>query len=403
MRYGVHENHGNYAITERINLGDRYEYIKVSNLSKREAAGLNAAAVPFFDPFGPKLPPVDPLRPVIVANPSRKYVGEPEWALMIGERLAARVNLNEAEMLEADGVADFDRSGHSPWRVRRENAVLMLSELREEQAETQRKIEEAEREIARLDEESAWSGHRAPLGDAAAEGERKAGYWAWLDARAPSGQGGEFLMRGLAEGAHWRRLTDAADADYEAREMRHSIGHSWGVYGAAGDVYSLRDARNAPQATVMAVNGVIVHAREHQNSRLSPDNQAEMEAFAQASGLVIRPDRLRFDVMIDDTLAAGNTRVTLLHRGPGGRKDFFTAVVSGRFSGTDAESLHEEFGPDPLTAPVIGASALPHGLLPEADGLDLELVSLRHTAEEAGPVSLDAFLDAMRGPDGPAP
>lgn len=255
---------------------------------------------------------------------------------------------------------------------------------------------------AATDLRPGWDGPRKPFEDEAAETARKEAYWAWLDEAALTGPGGEFVADGVSGDAHWRRLMSADDADYEAREMRHSIGHGWGVYGGMGEVFSLRDAENAPQATVLVVGGVVVHAREHQNSRLSPESRAELGALAQARGWDIRPDKYRFEVMAEEAPEAVNTRITLLHRGAGGEKLFFSAVVSGRFTEEDAAAVHETFGPDELAAPLISAKDLPGGLLPPEAAGALEIVSLRHTAEAADAVSLDEVLEALRGPDGPS-
>lgn len=249
---------------------------------------------------------------------------------------------------------------------------------------------------------SGWGGHREPLADETAETARKEAYWAWLDELPLTGAGGEFVADGVSGDAHWRRLMSADDADYEAREMRHSIGHSWGVYGEMGEVFSLRDAENVPQATVLVVDGAVVHAREHQNARLSPENRAELVAFAQSRGWDITPDKYRFEAMRDEAPEAANTRLTLLHRGAGGEKIFFSAVVSGRFTEEDAAAVHEAFGPDELAAPLISAEDLPGGLLPPEAAGALEIVSLQHTAEAAGAVCLDEVLEALRGPDGPS-
>lgn len=154
---------------------------------------------------------------------------------------------------------------------------------------------------------------------------------------------------------------------------------------------------------MLVVDGAVVHAREHQNARLSPENRAELEAFARERGFDIKPDRLRFEAMRDEAPEAVNTRITLLRRGAGGEKKFITAVVSGRFTEEDAVAVHEAFGPDDLAAPLISAEDLPGGLLPPEAAGPLEIVSLRHTAEAPSPVRIDEVLAALRGPDGPRP
>lgn len=154
MLYGVHENHGNYAIARQLALASgRQEHVRVTGVSKKEAAGLRAAGVPFFHGSGRDLPEARPLMPMVIANDRRQSPDEPEWVLMIGERRAAALTLAEAQMMEHDGLVVLDQSGHSPERIRRENVLLTLEGLKRDLAETQARIAEEERRLAALDEE----------------------------------------------------------------------------------------------------------------------------------------------------------------------------------------------------------------------------------------------------------
>lgn len=224
-----------------------------------------------------------------------------------------------------------------------------------------------------------WNGPRVPLSDEVDENERKAAYWAYLDAAAAEGAVVDSAshVADAAEGGHWVRLVSAADADFEALHMRHSIGHSFGKYGAFGEIFSLRSADGLPQATVLFSGGEAVHAREHQNARLSDGNMAELAAFAASMGMTVRAEP-SFDLLAWDE-AAANTRLDYLHRGPDGIKTFGSVVIAGRATEGMATDL---------------AAALPGGrrFLPEAVGMtDLrasggdplhEIVALRHVRDE---------------------
>lgn len=229
--------------------------------------------------------------------------------------------------------------------------------------------------------QTGWTGGREPLANPDAESARVVAYWAWL-------QGAE-VRPGAARavpatnGGHWVALDSPADADFEARHMRHSIGHSWDKYSSLGHVISLRDIHGKPQATILVAGDVVVHAREQENARLSVDNMRALNAFAAVRGLTVKDDTLPFDSWDGD---APNTELRFLHRSHDNHKEFARVVFEGRLTTTEImEIANSSSGrsilPEPLGLPdlrggntadletawheiqAIGATALPstHG------------------------------------------
>lgn len=176
-----------------------------------------------------------------------------------------------------------------------------------------------------------WTAGRQPLADEAQESARTTAYWEWLDAARLSFVDTAERVSGASRGGSWAKLDGPQDADYEASHMRHSIGHSWSKYSGFGDIYSLRSADGLPQATVLVSAGSVVHAREHENARLSSDNEADLAAFAASMGWAIKPDPMAFDVLAWDA-GAPNTRLAYLHRAEDGTKTFGNVVLQGRVS-----------------------------------------------------------------------
>lgn len=251
----------------------------------------------------------------------------------------------------------------------------------------------------------AWAGGRAPLIDKSAEEARKEAYWAWLDDSDPTDdEKGAFAGYAVNAPRFWRRIDGPAAADHEARHMRHSIGHSWDVYGAMGDVYSLRDGDETPHATVLVVDGEVVHAREEHNSRLSRYNQTLLGQFAEQKGWTVRPDATMFDIIRNTDELSVNTRITLLHRPQNGEKEFFAFVVEGRFTDDDADSLNRRCAAAPHGVPIVARDDLPYGAISEDAPPELEIHSIRHISEPMSvSVSVGETLARMRGDDGPRP
>lgn len=240
-----------------------------------------------------------------------------------------------------------------------------------------------------------WTEARRPAEDPREEERRKAAYWDWLSRTAAT-----LTARGaaVAPATHgsWHRLTSPQDADFEAVHMQHSIGHSWDLYSGFGDLYSLRDADGIPQATVLVSDGVVVHAREQQNARLSPENLAELRAFAAERGWAVKPDPLRFDTLFGND--GPNTRVTLVERRPEGKR-FLAFTVAGRMSPEQAREVHDAFGADPDAPATVSAQDVP--VLPDWDGAGtLEVLSVRYVSEEpTADRSLEEVVRTLSGPE----
>lgn len=169
-------------------------------------------------------------------------------------------------------------------------------------------------------------GTRVPLDDPEAEEIRKEAYWRRLDADGPPIDRARTIGEG-ADGWRWVVLADAADADFEAYHMRHSVGHSWGRYSAFGTIFGLRSPDGIPKATVLMAGNAAVHAREERNARLSPENEARLEAFAAAGGWTVRKDELPFEAFDGP---GANTLVRFLVRDVSNRKTHGVAVMPGR-------------------------------------------------------------------------
>ena len=184
---------------------------------------------------------------------------------------------------------------------------------------------------------SNWTGGRMPLQDTAAEAARTSAYWAWSGTRQlpPS----KAPVTADAEGGgSWVRLMDGADADWEAAHMQHSIGHSWDRYSGLGTIYSLRSEDGLPQATVLVDHeGCVVHAREHENARLSPEHAMALRAIARYMNWTIRPEDHEFDVLRED--GAPNTRFRYMLRDSSGHKSCAQFVAAGRLSGAQVAGL----------------------------------------------------------------
>ena len=217
-----------------------------------------------------------------------------------------------------------------------------------------------------------WPGGRIPLADEAAEAMRTNSYWAWLTERADHIADAARPVVKMDEG-HWALLQNGADADYEALHLRHSIGHSWGKYSTFGDIFSLRDGDNRPQATVLVADKVVVHAREAENARLSVANEAALQAFTEVMGFSIKADPLPFDMLKtpdDQADRLTNTRMRYLHRADDNTKTIGSVVLEGRLSDRQINALASglkdgrvflpnRVGLDPLAS----ASGTPHELL----------------------------------------
>jgi len=228
---------------------------------------------------------------------------------------------------------------------------------------------------------SAWTQGRSPLEDPAAEDARVDAYWQWLEASTGRDSHGAFAGYAIHAPLLWRKIETADQADHEAWHMRHSIGHSWDKYSALGDIYSLRSEGDTPEATVLVIEGLVVHAREHRNARLSPENQAHLLDFCRLKSFDIKADALPFDFHEND--GCPNTMLRALRRRPDGSKDFHEVVFSGRATKSKVEDL--------IRAMDIEMTVPAGSCLPEIYG-DLELVVIRHVDT---PADQDRDIDEL--------
>ena len=214
---------------------------------------------------------------------------------------------------------------------------------------------------------SEWTQGRIPFADSEAETSRVDAYWQWLEASQERDPQASFAGYAVNAPLLWRKIDTAAQADYEAWHMLHSIGHSWDKYSSLGDIYSLRSGDDEPEATVLVADGVVVHAREHRNARLSPENCSHLLDFCQLKGFVIKPDALPFDFHQND--GCPNTMLRALRRPPAGGKEFHEVVFAGRATEGQVEDLVRAMDVE-VTVPA-GCC------LSESCG-DIELILLRH-------------------------
>ena len=214
---------------------------------------------------------------------------------------------------------------------------------------------------------STWTQGRSPLEDPAAEDARVDAYWQWLEATTGRDRHPAFAGYAVHAPLLWRKIETPAQADHEAWHMRHSIGRSWDKYSALGDIYSLRSGDDAPEATVLVADGVVVHAREHRNARLSPENMTHLLDFCSLKGFERKPDTLPFD--FHENEGCPNTMLRALRRPPEGGKEFHEVVFPGRATQDQVELLVEALQIE-MTVPA-------GSCLPESFG-DLELALVRH-------------------------
>ena len=235
-------------------------------------------------------------------------------------------------------------------------------------------------------------GSRYPLNDANEEAARTEGYWRWLDG-AELGADMPEVADTTPDGGRWVKLNTWVDADYEARHMRHSIGHSWDYYAKTGNIFSLRDSQNRPLATVLVIfdanrNHVAIHAREHENARLSPANLLALRRFGARANFDVSSDAGPFDAFLVQD--APNTRFKYLLRGDGPEKTFGSVVLADRFTPDDAVALagglrNGKFDPDALGFPRFGGA-----------GCDHEVLSMRHVVEQPDGPSFAEFATTWK-------
>ena len=174
--------------------------------------------------------------------------------------------------------------------------------------------------------------NRFPEDEPQAEHERVTAYWEWLENNVSPDNSRPVFRIGNNT---WKRLHTPEDADFEARHMRHSIGHSWDKYSAFGYIFSLRAADNTPQATILVRGNDVVHAREHCNARLSEESMSALRTFCFYAGFVIVPDEHPFEVWTGDE---ENTCITYMRRTSHG-KEFTSLVLPGGISEQEIHTM----------------------------------------------------------------
>ncbi len=186
------------------------------------------------------------------------------------------------------------------------------------------------------------------------EDQRVQAYWDYINEHSDqiiesTTNRGVFLRR--ADDHKLYRLYTANDADFEALHMQHSIGYNWGLYSNQGQIFSIRHT-GLPQATIMVTNGKVVHAREHQNARLSPELMNVLERFASGFGWEIIPDKYEFDFRSGP---GENTRIRYCIRTP--EKIFNEVIIPHRIVEDDIAMISSGgryFDPDVWGLPRIG-------------------------------------------------
>jgi len=138
-----------------------------------------------------------------------------------------------------------------------------------------------------------WTEDRRPLPDEPDDAARRARYWDWSNAVGPDLPADAApLVATAPDGRGWHRLEDAAQADFEAFHMQHSIGYNWDHYSGMGEIRSLR-AGGVPQVTILVAGGTVVHARRPRNEPLEPADLVALRALADAEGWrMLEPEAL---------------------------------------------------------------------------------------------------------------
>ena len=134
-----------------------------------------------------------------------------------------------------------------------------------------------------------WDEGRRPLADEAEDAARRGRYLEWSNRFGPElGPDTAPRVGESPDGRAWHLLGDAAQADFEAFHMQHSIGYNWDHYSGFGEIYSLRSG-GIPEATLLVAGGTVVHARRRENAPLEPADLAAVRALAEARGRAVAP------------------------------------------------------------------------------------------------------------------
>lgn len=242
---------------------------------------------------------------------------------------------------------------------------------------------------------TSWDHPRYPEEDNSVEEERTGIYWEWLDDQESPGDAMAEFSTYIPEQPIWvRKLTDPEHADYEAAHMRHSIGHSWGKYSSAGEIYSLRTDDERPLATVMVSEGVVVHARGQFNTRLDAVAARALEQLCQLKGWSQHPDPLEFDHYIDPYIGPDeeNTLMRIARRGEQGEVTISEHVLEGSLDQDQASRLSDYLKRGRSFSPSTFETAFGTADTP------LEFTCFMSTVKPATlNVSVDDFVEAWTG------
>lgn len=147
MGYCVKNYHGRWVLVERLHDLSGTDYLTVSRLTVQDAAGLQAAGVPFVHPPRPgELPAAAPASLSVGAFPTRRSTLDEGWAVFVGGEMRDSIFEEEARALLADGIATM-RPG-SAAEVERILRPLLLEELRAERARLDARIAAIEAQVA---------------------------------------------------------------------------------------------------------------------------------------------------------------------------------------------------------------------------------------------------------------
>lgn len=131
---------------------------------------------------------------------------------------------------------------------------------------------------------TTWDGPRRPVEDEGEDEARRDRYWVWsmgiepTDDVAPLGE--------PVPGVTLHRVATHAQADHEARHMRHSVGYNFDHYAAMGDILSLRRG-GVPFVTALVSDRVIVHAVRACNEIVTDDDRAVLQVICDHEGWML--------------------------------------------------------------------------------------------------------------------
>lgn len=127
-------------------------------------------------------------------------------------------------------------------------------------------------EIAKIGEtyftmKRLWSEQRFPLEDDAQDLARINRYWEWLKQNNHNSCKPDVVAR--LPDYNLVVIKNSEEADFEAFYMNHSVGFNWIKYSQMGQIFSIRDTNNYPEATLLVRDKTVVHARSKNNEPIN--------------------------------------------------------------------------------------------------------------------------------------